>query len=279
MPLRIVEKTLKGPLINSIRYATESYKVESKVKQIEKLLIDLYGYMDEDAHEYAEFIKEQAFDEVKKLTVSNSDYINNELSKRIQLLQSGRDIGANMNKFSNNLRRVCKDVANSLKEKGEDEMKNTVDGKWNPNYKMHVLAKWECLECEREFILSKKFADGLVDDVNCPYCGSYNVEETVMMDDPDDLSALGCMGISHVEDDKEEGRPATSLMVQAYIYNPGNRDSRLIVSDKDLIQGAGEYDFDKVTLLIKGDTLKEWAEEQNYIDGPEADYEVIDDEY
>lgn len=79
-------------------------------------------------------------------------------------------------------------------------MENTVASKYNPNYKMHVLVKYECLECERSFILSKKQVDDLEGfDVSCPYCGNYNVEDTVIMDDPDSLEELGCMAISHVE--------------------------------------------------------------------------------
>jgi len=155
-------------------------------------------------------------------------------------------------------------------------MYNTVDSKINPNYKMHVLVKYECLECDKSFILSKKYVDDLKGiDVSCPYCDSYNVEDTVIMDDPEELEALGCMGIGHVEEERK-GSPMI-VMKRAYLFKPEGVDST-VVTKKELIHGAKEEDFKEITLCIDIDTMREWVTEQRIID-QEEDYEVIDDRY
>lgn len=159
-------------------------------------------------------------------------------------------------------------------------MENTVASKYNPNYKMHVLVKYECLECERSFILSKKQVDDFEGiDVSCPYCGNYNVEDTVIMDDPDSIEDLGCMGIGHIEKEQKKEEHSMVVVKKVYIYNPGGGDSRLVVSDKDVINGAGDYDFEEATLMIKGETMRKWAAEQKFIDSQEEDYEIVDDRY
>lgn len=76
---------------------------------------------------------------------------------------------------------------------------NTVPSRINPKYKMHMLVKYECLECEKSFILSQKQADES-EEITCPYCKAENVESVSMMVDSDQLEELGCMGIGHVEE-------------------------------------------------------------------------------
>ncbi len=79
----------------------------------------------------------------------------------------------------------------------------TVPSSINSNYKMHVLVKYECLECERNFILSQKQVDDFREDITCPYCKAYNVESISWLEDMTMLEGLGCIGIGHVEKQKE----------------------------------------------------------------------------
>lgn len=64
---------------------------------------------------------------------------------------------------------------------------------WNPKYIIPDLAKYECRECESEFILSMKYANS---KARCPYCQSKKIEAVVLLDDPRQLAELGCMAIS-----------------------------------------------------------------------------------
>lgn len=93
--------------------------------------------------------------------------------------------------------------AKALVEKHIDpiETENTIGSRLNDKYRMHILVKFECLECGRHAILSKKeFEDAEKhEDVLCPYCRNDSLEWVSMMDDPDSLDELGCMGIGHLE--------------------------------------------------------------------------------
>lgn len=80
---------------------------------------------------------------------------------------------------------------------------NTVSSRTNPNYKMHMLVKYECLECEKSFILSQRQANES-EKITCPYCSSESIEDVAMMVDRDKLEELGCMGIGHVEESEGE---------------------------------------------------------------------------
>lgn len=86
---------------------------------------------------------------------------------------------------------------------GFKEVKNIIDtdktisSRLNPKYKIHKLIKYQCLNCNKEFILSQYQAYNI--DVSCPYCKSGNAEAVVWMDDYDRLDQLGCMGIGHLE--------------------------------------------------------------------------------
>lgn len=64
---------------------------------------------------------------------------------------------------------------------------------YNPSYIIPDLLKYQCLDCEAEFILSEKFKEK---KAHCPYCKSDNVEAFVAMVNPDRLEELGCMAIS-----------------------------------------------------------------------------------
>lgn|GEM_PF-2403648 len=199
-------------------------------------------------------------------------------------LETGFDIGANINKLAMRIGKAVKiweEQFNKIQdleiENGGIKMENTVDSRMNPNYKMHVLVKYECLECEKSFILSKKFVDDLKGiDVSCPYCGNFNVEDTVIMDDQDSLDELGCLGIGHLEEEEEE-ETLMVVMKRAYLFKPKGVDS-IVVTKKELIHGAKEEDFKEITLCVDIDTMREWASEQRIID-QEPDYEVIDDRY
>lgn len=79
------------------------------------------------------------------------------------------------------------------------EIINTVPSSMNPNYRMHMLAKYECLDCENSFILSKKQADE-ANEITCPYCRTDKIEEVALMVDSDSLEEMGCMGIHHMEE-------------------------------------------------------------------------------
>lgn len=72
---------------------------------------------------------------------------------------------------------------------------------WNPNYYIDELVKWQCLECDKEFILSEYQVAHSRGHIRCPYCISDAVEAYVALINQDTLEELGCMAISHrVED-------------------------------------------------------------------------------
>jgi len=68
---------------------------------------------------------------------------------------------------------------------------------YNPNYIIPDLHKYQCLKCNKEFILSTAYDNS---HAKCPYCGSLHIEHFVTMDDPDKLSELGCIAISILKD-------------------------------------------------------------------------------
>lgn len=72
------------------------------------------------------------------------------------------------------------------------------ESKTNPKYKMHHLVKYECCDCDGEFIVSKVQAKGEV-YMTCPYCNGTETEEVAELVDYDILNSLGCMGIGHTE--------------------------------------------------------------------------------
>lgn len=253
-------------------------RIQKKLDDIKHILIKVYDYSSEEAYKYADRLIEEYKSEAIQLPIPNNIYISNKLDERIKDLQTGTDFGVNISKMSMRLEEIVKKLEDEWKRNGigGDEMDNTVSSKINPNYKMHVLVKYECLECDKSFILSKKYVDDLKGiDVSCPYCDSYNVEDTVIMDDPEELEALGCMGIGHVEEERK-GSPMI-VMKRAYLFKPEGVDST-VVTKKELIHGAKEEDFKEITLCIDIDTMREWVTEQSIID-QEEDYEVIDDRY
>lgn len=257
--------------------------IQLNLSGIKKLLKEIYNYTEEEAEEYTKLIRKQIYDEAFKTTLPNGEYINNALSKRIESLQTGIDIGAKISKITYRLKKICNEceehfnrIQKLKKSKEEIELKNTVEARNNPNYKMHVLGKYECLTCERSSILGRKEVDDLEEAVRCPYCGSYNMEGTVIMDDQDSLDELGCLGIGHLEYEEEKEKSSMAIIKKVYIYNVGGCDDRIIVSDKDLIHGTEDYNYEEATLIIKEETMKEWAEEQSLT---EPDYDVIDDRY
>ena len=259
--------------------------IERSMQEIVKLLIDLYDYAEDEAIKYAENLRDKAYEESAEEIYPNSTYVKNKLNKKIESLKTGIDIEANIVRLGLRLGKIVEkakenlDRAEGIEIKiGGDKMQNTVEARNNPNYKMHVLVKYECLECEKSFILSKKFVDDLKGiDVSCPYCGNYNVEDTVIMDDQDSLDELGCLGIGHLEDEEEMEESSMVVMKKAYLFKPEGVDST-VVTKKELIHGAKEEDFKEITLCIDIDTMREWATEQRIID-QEEDYEVIDDRY
>jgi len=182
-------------------------RIQKKLDDIKHILIKVYDYSSEEAYKYTDHLIEEYKSEAIQLPIPNNIYISNKLDERIKDLQTGTDFGVNISKMSMRLEEIVKKLEDEWKRNGigGDEMDNTVSSKINPNYKMHVLVKYECLECDKSFILSKKYVDDLKGiDVSCPYWDSYNVEDTVIMDDPEELEALGCMGIGHVEEWKLE---------------------------------------------------------------------------
>ncbi|SHH58188.1 hypothetical protein [Sporanaerobacter acetigenes] len=72
------------------------------------------------------------------------------------------------------------------------------------SYVLDNLEKYHCFTCDKEFILSEYQRENATEEIICPYCHSKNVEDYVFMDDEDGLNDLGCMGISHYTDPKEE---------------------------------------------------------------------------
>lgn len=202
-------------------------------------------------------------------------------------LETGFDIGANINKLAMRIGKAVKiweEQFNKIQdieiEIGGMKMQSTVDSRMNPNYKMHILVKHTCLECGRHIILSKKELEDAEGDPHlepcCSYCGSISIESETWLDDPDILDELGCFGIGHLEEEKEE-ESSMVVMKRAYLFKPEGVDST-VVTKKELIHGAKEEDFKEITLCIDIDTMREWATEQRIID-QEEDYEVIDDRY
>lgn len=61
------------------------------------------------------------------------------------------------------------------------------------------LFKYECLECERHFIVSEYIAEQLDFQIYCPYCKSESVEAVAGCND-ELLDELGCFGIYHYEE-------------------------------------------------------------------------------
>lgn len=93
--------------------------------------------------------------------------------------------------------------AKALVEENIDpvETETTIGSRWNDKYRMHILTKYECLECGRHAILSNKEVKDAEKhgEITCPYCNNDSLEWVSMMDDPDSLDELGCMGIGHLE--------------------------------------------------------------------------------
>lgn len=201
-------------------------------------------------------------------------------------LETGFDIGANINKLAMRIGKVVKKYEEQFNkiqdleiENGGIKMENTVDSRMNPNYKMHILVKHTCLRCGRHIILSKKELEDVEEpylEPCCSYCGSTSIESETWLDDPDILDELGCLGIGHLEEEEEE-ETLMVVMKKAYLFKPEGVDST-VVTKKELIHGAKEEDFKEITLCIDIDTMREWATEQRIID-QEEDYEVIDDRY
>lgn len=71
-------------------------------------------------------------------------------------------------------------------------------------YVLDNLVKYHCFGCDKEFILSEYQVENATKKLICPYCHSYDVEDTVLMDDKEGLEDLGCMAIGHYTDANEE---------------------------------------------------------------------------
>jgi rRNA maturation endonuclease Nob1 len=65
---------------------------------------------------------------------------------------------------------------------------------YTPNYIIPDLIKYQCILCDKQFILSEAYDNSTA---KCPYCGSLHIESTAVMEDPDKLEELGCMAISN----------------------------------------------------------------------------------
>lgn len=72
------------------------------------------------------------------------------------------------------------------------------------SYVLDALVKYHCFSCDKEFILSEYQVENATAKIICPYCHSEDIEAYVFIDDEDDLSELGCMGIGHHTDPVEE---------------------------------------------------------------------------
>ena len=273
----------------------------NKVSDIKLILEKLYDYTSKEAENYAETILKSIYDEAVKANLPNRKYINRALDKRIKSLMTGTDIGANATKLSNKIEKLMDSLEKAIdkvdeftaeclktieqKQGGKAKMDNTVTSRYNPNYRMHTLVKYKCQYCDKSFILNKKQVDDIKDrgmKIICPYCGNCetkHIEDVAMADDPDSIDDLGCMGIGHIEKEEKKEERSMVIVKKVYIYNPCGGDSRLVVSDKDVINGAENYDLEEATLMIKGKTMKEWVAEQRIIDSQKEDYEIVDDRY
>lgn len=68
----------------------------------------------------------------------------------------------------------------------------------NMKYVPDNLMKCQCLECERQFIVSDYQARKIDYILNCPYCKS-EITEPIAGCNEDLLDELGCFGIYHYE--------------------------------------------------------------------------------
>lgn len=70
--------------------------------------------------------------------------------------------------------------------------------------KQDGLVKVLCNECDGEFIIGERAGKQAIDienDLNCPFCSSFDVEPVASMPEDDDTNLeLGCMGIYYEED-------------------------------------------------------------------------------
>ena len=64
---------------------------------------------------------------------------------------------------------------------------------YNSNFIIPDLEKFECNDCQAEFILSTQYENS---KAKCPYCQSENIGATVAMTEPEQLDELGCLAIS-----------------------------------------------------------------------------------
>lgn len=75
------------------------------------------------------------------------------------------------------------------------------------SYVLDNLAKYYCVDCENEFILSDYQVENAPKKIICPYCHTEEVQACVFIDEEDDLLyELGCMGMGHhtnLEEDTE----------------------------------------------------------------------------
>ena len=67
---------------------------------------------------------------------------------------------------------------------------------WEEGFYMDTLEKYECLDCEKEFLIGKELSKGC--KLKCPYCGKRDVEMTAYSGE-EQLETLaddmGCLGL------------------------------------------------------------------------------------